>query len=139
MQQISMDKKYKTRSGLPVRILCVDRMAEGIKFSPRPVIALVKHIDHEVVVYYHIDGSYRTGQSSDDFDLIEISPYDDYQIGDWVFVTDDIDHNPVDREWFLRKFAGVTEDGYPLATLETFSGSTDVWWKHCVKVIQNEV
>ncbi len=61
---ISLDKKYKTRDGRDVRVLCVD--AGG----PFPVIALV---DQQLVYRFAEDGMLGRGKGHD-LDLIEVKP-----------------------------------------------------------------
>jgi hypothetical protein len=67
MNTISMDKKYKTRDGRDVRVLCVDRT------HPRyPVIALIFDTDgvEEYSAFSSTGGFHGNGHESDS-DLIE--------------------------------------------------------------------
>lgn len=64
MNPISLQGRYRTRSGDPVRILCVD--AEGIQ----PVIGLHGgSIDR-----WGADGTYGFAAKESKFDLIEVTP-----------------------------------------------------------------
>ncbi len=65
---ISMDKKYKTRSGLKVRLLCIDRKGDEC-----PVIGLVDKDGCESVYSWHSTGVFYTGHESA-YDLIEVPP-----------------------------------------------------------------
>jgi hypothetical protein len=64
---IEMGKKYRTRDGRPVRVLCTDRK------SLYPVVALIMNRDaQEAWQGYKADGSVYDSSSS--FDLIEVQP-----------------------------------------------------------------
>lgn len=65
---ISMDKKYKTRDGRPVRLLCVDR-AGG-----HPVVALVGFSGQDTVSSYLPSGArFADGEYNESvLDLIEV-------------------------------------------------------------------
>lgn len=58
---ISMGKKYKTRDGARVRILCVDGP------GARPVIGLVCN----QITTWDIGGSHQSAKHKDDWDLVE--------------------------------------------------------------------
>lgn len=62
---ISMDKRYRTRDGGKVRLLCADRN------GARPVIVLLEEAGEEVVTSYLSDGRWSAAVDSD-IDLIEI-------------------------------------------------------------------
>jgi hypothetical protein len=94
MEKISMDKSYRTRCGLPVRILCVDRLAEGTDAS---VIALVRAEDHEVIKVFNNQGFNLDDKS---FDLMEYDPLADLKVDDPLWVRD----SPLE-EWLPRHFA----------------------------------
>ena len=49
------DRKVVTRGGLPVRIVCTDKVCNK-KMSQKPIIALVDFGDREVVYPYYSDG-----------------------------------------------------------------------------------
>ena len=129
MSEISMDKKYKTRTGLSVRVLCND--AKG-KF---PVIALVLGVSgqsSEYIIRTTLEGSYYEREESEN-DLIEVSPYDDFEIDEPVMVRDS--DGAVMSRWQRRYFAGINESGYPLAWAEGMtSWSADGYktrWDEC--------
>ncbi len=64
---INMTDKYTTRSGLPVRVLCVDKVGTSY-----PVVALAKdHDDFEHVNSYASDGRYYAN-GNDELDLIPV-------------------------------------------------------------------
>lgn len=83
--KIEMNKKYKTRSGIDVRIICVDK---GGKY---PVVGIVGE---------NIRTFTETGVSSlyDDLDLVEISPFADFKDGDPVMVRN------IDSDMWLRRY-----------------------------------
>lgn len=64
---IRMDGKYRTRSGLPVRVLLVDRAAKGY-----PVVAVVMEHGTEVIHTYTAAGRASEYRLVSDDDLIEI-------------------------------------------------------------------
>ncbi len=64
MNKISMDKKYRTRGGLPVEILCTTR-----NNSTYPVVVLIDNIFVEV---FTEDGKYSDSSTESSSDLIEI-------------------------------------------------------------------
>lgn len=107
IQPIEMHKKYKTRGGHPVRILCTDRKSENVNYS---VVALLPtHDGNETCAYYTVYGSYLSDCEVHDSDLIEVQPWDDFKIDDPVLVSDD------GKGWHKRYFAGVNSFGKPLA------------------------
>lgn len=62
MKQFSLEEYLKnpqrkviTREGLPVRIICTDKVCDN-KGSQKPIIALVNYGDREVVYPYSSDG-----------------------------------------------------------------------------------
>lgn len=63
---ISMDKRYRTRDGRPVRVLCVDRDAD------KPVCALVKNKGEDLQCYGAQGEYWHTTGIKDPKDLIEI-------------------------------------------------------------------
>ena len=116
MKKIEIGKKYRTRNGRDVRILCVD--AERIS----PVVGLVTNTKNggdwigewigEWCSYGRYLGECR-GQH--EYDLVEVSPYADIPIDTpgWA--------RNYGGRWFARYFAGVTDEGRPTAWL---SGAT---------------
>jgi len=127
---ISMDKKYRTRDGRPVRVLCVDRK------GPQPVVALVTNDSGvEIMGVFVADGTYFTKPSA--LDLIEVSPYEDYQIDEPVMVRD-----TTDDYWQPWHFAGVDERGKPLtwsAGGTSWSTNVCVDWKFCRRPTEGEL
>ena len=77
-----MGKKYKTRSGLPVRILCND-----LKNNTYTVIAAGydQETGCEFTISVSSTGAYIEGEGSP-LDLIEVTPYDDFKEDDLCVV-----------------------------------------------------
>lgn len=124
---ISMDKQYKTRDGRSVRILCVDR-----NDSEFPVVALVSGSKGgQGVISYPSNGKYGEEDETSSFDLVEVSQWD-FPIDTPVLVRDDDD-----EEWSNRHFAGVDDEGVPLAYVNGTTSWTanhkdgTVRWKQC--------
>lgn len=67
---ISMDKKYRTRDGRPVRVLATDARGD------QPVVGLVWNIeqDKEAVMRWSIDGLWSPLSDEIELDLIEVKP-----------------------------------------------------------------
>lgn len=79
-QKIDMLKKYRTESGLAVRILYTNR-----KDTAYPVVALVSDDgDSEVVMVYQSNGK----SSCDGYSLVEVTPFDDFKTDDVCVVSD---------------------------------------------------
>lgn len=89
--KIQMNKKYKTRSGKDVRILCIDK---GGRY---PVVGIV---DSDVIFFTETGVTWLQGN----LDLVEISPFADFKDGDPVMV-----RNRDDEEWDRRYFHSLTE------------------------------
>lgn len=124
-QVVQMGKRYKTRSGLEVEVLKVDLN------SSKPVVAAVTHkTGLEYTLYLYTNGSYFYSDSCD-YDLIEVSPYDEFQIDDKVGVSND------GTNWHKRHFAGVSSDGRAMV----FDKGMTSWssegrkspWNYCVR------
>lgn len=130
---IEMDKKYKTRNGLPVRIL-----ATNIK-SPYPVVAAVLHIynQEDVCAYTDVGKFILESDTDNEYDLIEVTPYDDFKEDDLCVVwTDDKQLKE------FRYFAAIKEnlpyvfdDGKTSFTSE----SRKVYWPNCRKATEEEI
>lgn len=125
-QLIEMHKKYKTRDGRPVRILCTDRKDPTLK-----VVYAYEVDGFEGIACCNLDGSYDEHESV--LDLIEVRPWDDFKIDDPVLVSDD------GLNWSKRYFAGVNSNGLPTAfndgtTSFTVPHSTHITeWDFCKK------
>ena len=102
MKKIEMGKKYRTRDGRDVRILCVDSK------GTLPVVGLVTERDNsgDFIECWRLDGTYFSVTDQYRRDLIEISPYADIPIDTpgWA---------RAEFEWRPRYFAGVDVAGNP--------------------------
>ena len=79
---IEMNKKYKTRSGLPVRILATDIESDF------PVCAALKsNKNEETLLRYTNNGRYFDPYKHE-YDLIEVTPYEDFKVDDLCVVWD---------------------------------------------------
>lgn len=111
---ISMDKKYRTRDGRDVRVLCVDR--ENIS---HPVVALIG----SSIESYTIDGEFHFLEVDSNYDLIEVSPYDHIKKGDVVLVWDNVNQDIK----LIAFFVGVGSNGRIHATAFFNSESYNAW------------
>lgn len=112
---ISMDKKYKYRNGIPARVLCID--SGRAKY---PVLSLPPD---GTPIFHTANGRYYFNNSPDSlhaFDLIEVSPYEDFKIDEPVVVWQN--HNDPATK-YIRYFAGVSDTGLPT----TWIGGATSW------------
>lgn len=100
---IEMGKKYRTRDGREVRVLCTDA-----NHKIYPIVALMERDGVDVVNRYTLCGQYSAGAESH-LDLIEVSPFEDFKIDDPVMV-----RHRDDGIWHRRHFAGIDEHGRAL-------------------------
>lgn len=130
---ISMNKKYRTRDGRAVRVLCLDRV------GTQPVVALIKNWDNaESVHVFNTDGRFiPDALKQDNLDLIEIGPYEDFKIDEPVMVRD-----TTDDYWQPRYFAGVDAKGRPTAWDyggTSWSSAHRCEWKFCRRPTEEEL
>lgn len=125
---ISLDKKYKTRCGYPVRILCVDRKDD------LPVLFLYTLNDYEIACSASSTG--KVDWNDTDYDLIEVSPYEDFKKDDKVMVS-------IDGEiWYKRYFSHVNVEGIPYCFADGKSSWNSEYaggWHYCRKPTQEEI
>ena len=126
---ISMNKKYRTRGGQDVRVLCVD--------GPNDVFPVIAIVGCEVRSF-RLDGSYSLAINNENLlDLIEVSPWDDFKIDELVMV------KGVSGKWYKRYFAGVQADGRPV----TFMHGAKSWnangqvtaWEECRRPTEDKL
>jgi hypothetical protein len=111
---IDMNKRYTTRDGKPVRILCTDR-----KGGVFPVCGLVRlSSEEEVPMLWRANGRYFATDEENANDLVEIVPCQEWAIDTPVYVREGPDHR-----WNRRHFAGVAPDGRAM----TWSGGLTSW------------
>ena len=129
---IEMGKKYKTRSGLPVRILCND-----FKSDTYTVIAAVydQKTGCESVISVSSTGSYIEDEENP-LDLIEVTPYDDFKEDDLCVVW-----NGKDKKVF-RYFHKINSRGKAVCFCfgQTSFHTYDVTpWEFCRKPTEEEI
>lgn len=128
--KISMDKKYRTRSGIKIRrVLCVDRN--------HPDWPVLYEAENGALIACTASGQCLKDFDGD-YDLIEILPYEDFKIDDPVMVK--LHHQ---FAWGKRYFAGVNKDGQPLAfqngRTSWSSGEQRDVWDECRKPTAEEL
>jgi hypothetical protein len=101
---IDITKKYRTRNGMPVEILTTAR--KGVE---RPIVGLARNEkDGDLLFTWLADGR-RYCDHEDRLDLIEINPYENWEIDAPVWARDRT------GGWNPRHFAGVDNtSGRPL-------------------------
>ena len=128
---IEMSKKYKTRSGLPVRILCND-----FKNNTYTVIAAVydQEAGCEYTVRLSSKGTYIEDEESP-LDLIEVTPYDDFKEDDLCVVWGE------EGKKLFRYFSHV-ENGaincFVLGCTSYTTVNTSIW-PNCRKATEEEI
>ena len=129
---IEMGKKYKTRSGLPVRILCND-----FKNNTYTVIAAVydQETGCESTISVASTGSYIE-EEENSLDIIEVTPYDDYKEDDLCVVWNDEGYKG------FRYFHKVNSMGKALCFnygKTSFNTSECSPWDSCRKPTEEEI
>lgn len=131
MNKIDMNKKYRTRCGYPVRILCVDVN------NANPVVAAITFPDGLDVIHTF---SCAGAGINIYMDLIEVSPWEDFKKDDKVMVSED------GEEWLRRYFAYEKDDVAYIyrngATSWTSGGADEEWittWNYCRKPTKEEL
>lgn len=127
---IDMKKKYRTRSDLLVRILCVDRV------SDHPVVYLVMSGGEECVITTTIEGKVFSNSDVDrDMDLIEIQPFEGFKTDDLVVVWDGL----LGLKQF--RYFSHTEDGYVVCFVSgtSYCNSGFYVWTNCRKATPEEI
>ena len=99
MPNISMDKKYKTRDGKSVRIICVDAKGDW------PIIGLIEIQEVESVAAWRADGLY--GPTRSGYDLVETTPYADFYRGQPVIVSESASGCNTARRYFSHETDGT--------------------------------
>jgi hypothetical protein len=126
---ISMDKKYKTMDGDPVRILCVDGPGKY------PVIGICCNSTEDWTIHGVFDALFPDTPMN----LVEVSEWDDFKIDDPVMVRD-----REDESWLKGYFAGVKE-GKPTTwsagatSWSAISNAHLVYWNFCRKPTAEEL
>ena len=128
---IEMGKKYKTRSGLPVRILCND-----FKNNTYTVIAAVydQETGCESTISVASTGSYIE-EEENSLDLIEVTPYDDFKEDDLCVVWEE------KRLKFFRYFSHV-ENGTAHCFAwgcTSYTAEETTIWANCRKATEEEI
>lgn len=73
---IDMNKKYETKNGFAVRILCTDFKGR----SHQTIVGILTDEEgHESVEHWDTKGKYMLDLSESAMDLVEINPYDERQ------------------------------------------------------------
>lgn len=108
--KIEISKKYKTKSGMPVKILAV---SENPLSTAHTICGIVFYgSGSERFVTWGIDGTYYENGNSSPLDLVEVSPYEDWKINDRVICYDSMGRQ------YRRYFAGLDERGEPTTYLD---------------------
>ena len=127
---IEMGKKYKTRSGLPVRIVATD-----IK-SPYPVVAaLLVSCDVEIIRSYTDTGEFLLGDTNHPNDLIEVTPYDDFKEDDLCVVWEITESK--EFRYFSHEKSSIAWCFSSGGTSYTKTATTS--WTNCRKATDEEI
>jgi len=132
--RVEMSKKYRTRDGETVRILCTDRPDRSY-----PIIALTGEGGWHLVSYTS-GGYYSSGGLNSHYDLVEVTEWGDFQVDEPVMVRD-----KDDSEWERRYFAGVTKEGQPstwrsgVTSWTNMDGCPTSCWDECRRPTEEEL
>ena len=128
---IEMGKKYKTRSGLPVRILCND-----FKNNTYPVIAAVydQETGCESTISVSNTGSYLE-EEENPLDLIEVTPYDDFKEDDLCVVWEITESK--EFRYFSHEKSSIAWCFSSGGTSYTKTATTS--WTNCRKATDEEI
>lgn len=132
MKKLTKESKVKTRDGYPARIICDDRLVGY------PIVALV-NIGHREVTRWYTNEGIDDCQNSN-FDLIEVSAYDDFRVDDPVMVRNQ--SYPWTNYWTKRHFAGVDSDGRVKVFSRGYTSFTSVLvetWEECRRPTEAEL
>lgn len=113
---ITMDKKYRTASGLDVEIL-----KTNCNNKYHPVIGIViKPGDDDRPHTWTAEGKFYGGVPSEphEYDLVEVNPYEGFKIDEPVMVC-----QLLGLHWTKGHFAGLSDDGSPM----TFADGRTSW------------
>lgn len=132
---INISKKYRTRNGFDVEIFKIIPAAEIYPSKHRVIGAIIQRNGLYDMNCWMLDGRFR-GDGEFCYDLVEVSPYEDFKVDDKVVCWDAIFTNNQHR----RYFSHVDKDGRPNtfvdgATSWSSHGSHTVSWDHCVKYV----
>ena len=128
---IELGKKYKTRSGFPVRILCND-----FKNDTYTVIAAVydQKTGYENTINVSSTGSYVEDEESP-LDLIEVTPYDDFKEDDLCVVWTE------ETTKIFRYFSHVENGKATCFTCgyTSYTTKNTSIWSNCRKATEEEI
>lgn len=129
---IKMGKKYKTRNGLPVRILCNDFKNDTYTV----VAAVLTNHDVEIISFYTDTGEYIPNSIRPD-DLIEVTPYDNFKEDDLCVVWTNDKQIKEFRYFALVKgnLPYVFDNGKTSFTASPYP----VEWPNCRKATEEEI
>jgi hypothetical protein len=125
--KIRKDKKYKLRMGGDIKIY---EILYGYVFGAYRVEGSIEWNSAK----WKDDGTYLISNKESCLDLIEVSPYADFEIDDKVLVWDD------GEEKQKAHFAGIGSSGNPKVWIEgktSFTGSTAQYFSYCIKYEEN--
>ena len=130
---IEMGKKYKTRSGLPVRILCND-----LKYDGYTVVAAVYNpeVGYESTISVTNTGSYIE-EEENSLDLIEVTPYDDFKEDDLCVVWEITESK--EFRYFSHEKNSIAWCFSSGGTSYTRTATATTSWTNCRKATEEEI
>lgn len=126
--KISKDKKYTLRNGLPV---IIHDIVDGDVIG-----SVMTSIGRRAFVWSEETGMFNGDAHNSCNGLVEISPYADFKIDDKVLVWE-VNTSSKSK----RHFAGISEDGNPMAWSDgqtSFTSDLKTEWDHCIKYEEQE-
>ena len=126
---IEMGKKYKTKTGLSVRILCTD-----LQDKKYPIIAAIMQDNEELVVSFTETGKFIENKEHG-LDLIEVTPYDDFKVDDLCVVWEV--ENSKEFRYFSHEKENLAQCFASGGT--SYTKTTTISWTNCRKATEEEI
>ncbi len=133
---ISINKTYRTRSGLSARVISTNGTTE------KPVVAvLTDSLGKEFLASYRDNGRFLDVETFENhaLNLIEVSPYESFKKDDPVMVKTD-----KTKTWVRRHFSHVNELGEVICYPHGHTSFTSIrdgtsTWKECRRPTEEEL
>jgi hypothetical protein len=123
MNEICIDKKYKTRDGRDVDVIAIRKQLH------HAVIGIVG--DSPEVDVWTITGNFHQDGTESIYDLIEVNPYADFKVDDKVLVS-----TKGTNYWIKRYFAELNCYGSPLVFINgktSYTTNKTTYYHYCIR------
>lgn len=113
--KIDITKRYRTRVGHPVRILCTDRVDDEY-----PIVGLFRHDSVEKLICWTNEGKPQHFNTKD-YSLVEVPEWEDIEEGEPVLA-----QMAPNSDWFRAVYAGIYRPT-PTTSLPTVYSPGNKW------------